>query len=104
MGGDEGGRVWCDAGYASLCGFGSPCVSRRVCEKCEYFRGKCKYPVLRGLLKNLVELVKVRLRVLTGRLRQCCPPPRVLWDARARLEFSYQVIDGFSYGLFAVKL
>jgi len=23
----------------------------RVCEKCEYFRGKCRYPVLRGLLK-----------------------------------------------------
>ena len=69
LGGDEGGRVWCDAGYASPCGFGSPYVSRRVCEKCEYFRGKCKYPVLRGLLQNLVELVKVRLRVLTRRLK-----------------------------------
>ena len=69
LGGDEGGRVWCDAGYASLCGFGSPCVSRRVCEKCEYFRGKCKYPVLRGLLQNLVELVKVRIRVLIRRLK-----------------------------------
>jgi len=65
-------RVWCqrkyDAGYDSPCGFGSPYVSRRVCKKCEYFKGKCKYPVLRGLLQNLVELVKVRLRVLTRRL------------------------------------
>ena len=33
LGGDEGGRVWCDAGYASPCGFGSPYVSRRVCVK-----------------------------------------------------------------------
>ena len=41
----------------------------RVCEKCEFFRGKCRYPVLRGLLENLVELVKVRLRVLTRRLK-----------------------------------
>ena len=69
MGGDEGGRVWCDAGYASLCGFGSPYVSRRVFKKCECFVEKCNYSVLRGLLKNLVELVKVRLRVLTRRLR-----------------------------------
>ena len=72
MGGDEGGGFWClrkcDAGYTSPCGFGSPYVSRR-CEKCECFRGKCMYPVLRGLLENLVELVKVRMRVLAGRLR-----------------------------------
>ena len=71
--GEEGDRVWCwrkfDAGYASPCGFGSPIVSRLVCKKCECFVGKCKCPVLKGLLKNLVELVKVRLRVLTGRLR-----------------------------------
>jgi len=73
LSGEEGGRVWCwrkyGAGYASPCGFGSPCVSGRVCKKREYFVGKCKYPVLRSLLKNLVELVKVRLRVLSGRLR-----------------------------------
>jgi len=72
LGGEEGDRVWClrkyDAGYDSPCGFGSPYVSRRVCEKCEYFGGKCKYPVLRSLLENLVELVKVRLRVLTIKL------------------------------------
>jgi hypothetical protein len=74
LGGDEGGRVWClrkcDAGYTLPCGFGSPYVSRLVCEKCECFRGKCRYPVLRGLLENLVELVKVRMRVLTRRLKQ----------------------------------
>jgi len=76
LSGEEGGKVWCqrkyDAGYDSPSGFGSPYVSRRVCKKCEYFDGKCKYPVLRGLLQNLVdlvELVKVRLRVLTRRLR-----------------------------------
>jgi hypothetical protein len=73
LGGEEGDRVWCqrkyDAGYDSPYGFGSPYVSRRVCEKCEYFVGKCKYPVLRGYFQNLVELVRVRLRVLTGRLR-----------------------------------
>jgi len=43
--------------------------ARRVCEKCEYFKGKCKYPVLRGYFQNLVELVKVRMRVLTRRLK-----------------------------------
>jgi hypothetical protein len=73
LGGDEGGRVWClrkcDAGYTSPCGFGSQYVSRRVCEKCECFRGKCRYPVLRGLFENLVGLVKVRVRVLTRRLK-----------------------------------
>jgi len=41
----------------------------RVCEKCECFRGKCRYPVLRGLFENLVELVKVRIHVLTRRLK-----------------------------------
>jgi len=39
-------------------------------EKCEYFKGKFRYPVLRGLLQNLVELVRVRMRVLTRRLKQ----------------------------------
>ena len=39
-------------------------------EKCECFRGKRRHPVLRGLLENLVELVKVRMRLLTRRLKQ----------------------------------
>jgi hypothetical protein len=33
--------------------------------KNEYFKEKCRYPVLRGYFQNLVELVKVRMRILT---------------------------------------
>jgi len=65
--------VWCwrkyDAGYDSPYGFGSPYVSSVCAKNVSILRGKCNYPVLMVLLENLVELVKVRLRVLTRRLK-----------------------------------
>lgn len=50
-------------------GFESPYVSSGCAKNVSILRGKCNYPVLMVLLENLVELVKVRLRVLTRRLK-----------------------------------